>query len=810
MRKFQKTQAEEFVALLGQAHDEIRKAMEKKNTEAARSILADCQDGAIALGELIEKAEGEGFVTISLLEAYCELVYRIYEELGQEQAVNAGKTYKMLRQSFFRIESSVKNDIKVRKEVVFLPYKASMWDSLESIWRAADKDPDCDAYVVPIPYYDKNPDGSFKEMHYEGGEYPKDVPVVWYENYDFEKRKPDVIYIHNPYDNYNIVTSVPPFFFSENLKKYTDKLVYVPYFILKEIKPDNDAEIDGIKHFVITPAVFNAHKVIVQSENMKQVYVKVLLDATNDHSESARKYWNDKILGIGSPKLDKVSNMKKEDLEIPDEWLKIIEKPDGTWKRIIFYNTSVVALLENSEKMLEKMESVFNTFKENKDDIALLWRPHPLIKATIESMRPQIRKGYDTIIRKYREESWGIYDDTSDVDRAVVLSDAYYGDGSSIVQMFRQIGKPMMIQNPVVNTKLDNEYYLLSGWCRDGEYLYFIPNDLKVLVKYSERTQKNEWVRSLYDIEQERFNMYSDIKKYGSKLYFIPMHDNKIVIYDLDTEQTERISIPYSKHWDCTWGNFSRAYCYEGSLYLIGYKYPGIVRLDLEAERCEQVLDYCTMYGSSAENQNTSMDSVEKDGNIYMPLPVANGIVKYNIKRNISTLYELKNSGEQYYRAIAYDGKDFWLTVDGAVYLKWNEESKDGEILTHPEQEKIKGDNLYRYSFFCERKIYVFSSKEAPIVVVDCEHFEQSYLIWKEKSSMKGYRVDNLYIEERYCCFIDIEDRVNRFLDGKTGEITEGKRKKDRKKIIHALFSGSRNMVIKEGGFSLSDFIEMI
>ena len=107
MRKFQKKQAEEFVALLGQAHDEIRKAIEKKNIAAARSLLADCQDGAIALGDLIEKAEGEGCVTISMLEAYCELVFRIYEELGREQTVNVNKIYKMLRQSFFRIESSV-------------------------------------------------------------------------------------------------------------------------------------------------------------------------------------------------------------------------------------------------------------------------------------------------------------------------------------------------------------------------------------------------------------------------------------------------------------------------------------------------------------------------------------------------------------------------------------------------------------------------------------------------------------------------------------------------------------------------------
>lgn len=107
-----------------------------------------------------------------------------------------------------------------------------MWDSLESVWKEADADPDCDAYVIPIPYFDKNQDGSFCEEHYEGDQYPKDVPIIHYNEYDLEMRHPDVIYIHNPYDEYNNATSVHPHFYSKNLRNFTDKLIYIPYFIL--------------------------------------------------------------------------------------------------------------------------------------------------------------------------------------------------------------------------------------------------------------------------------------------------------------------------------------------------------------------------------------------------------------------------------------------------------------------------------------------------------------------------------------------------------------------------------------------------
>ena len=100
--------------------------------------------------------------------------------------------------------------------------------------------------------------------------------------------------------------------------------------------------------------------------------------------------------------------------------------------------------------MIDKIKDVFAVFKENKDDVALLWRPHPLIEATLESMVPEILEQYRQIVKEYKEEGWGIYDDSPDMNRAIIISDAYYGDGSSIVQLYEKLEKPIMIQNPEV------------------------------------------------------------------------------------------------------------------------------------------------------------------------------------------------------------------------------------------------------------------------------------------------------------------------------------------------------------------------
>lgn len=319
------------------------------------------------------------------------------------------------------IDSIIKrleNDKEVKKEILFLPYKASMWDSLESIWQAADEDKEhCQAFVVPIPYCDRNPDGTARQWHCEADQFPSYVPITDYREYDIAKHHPDVIYIHNPYDEYNIVTSVAPQYYSHELKKHTKMLVYVPYFVTGDtIEP----------HFCQTPAVVNADKVIVESEEIKRQY-----EAYYPGGNPPK----DKFLALGSPKFDKVLSSKKEDFVLPDSWKKIIAN-----KKVILYNTSLSAMLENSDKVNDKLRYVFSVFK-GRNDVILWWRPHPLMKASMKSMRPNILHEYEQIEQEYINEGWGIYDDTAELDRAIIWSDAYYGDMSSVVWLYKVTGK---------------------------------------------------------------------------------------------------------------------------------------------------------------------------------------------------------------------------------------------------------------------------------------------------------------------------------------------------------------------------------
>ena len=78
------------------------------------------------------------------------------------------------------VQQYLRDEVYIKKEIFFLPYKASMWDSLESVWQAAvDDKAHCNAYVVPIPYYERNSDGEIGERRCEADLFPDYDKVIY-------------------------------------------------------------------------------------------------------------------------------------------------------------------------------------------------------------------------------------------------------------------------------------------------------------------------------------------------------------------------------------------------------------------------------------------------------------------------------------------------------------------------------------------------------------------------------------------------------------------------------------------------------
>lgn len=344
------------------------------------------------------------------------------------------------------LKKELSEEREVKLEVVFMPYKLSMWDSLESIWRAANDDDRCNATVVPIPYYDRNPDRTLGKLHYEGNEYPEDIPVVHYERYDVSAHQPDIIYIHNPYDDSNTVTSIDPRYYSFNLKKYTNMLVYVPYFI-------SGAYIDhqAFAHKHLMSCVRWVDKIVVQSHTHKKLYAACGVN-------------EGKLLVQGSPKLDAVINMNEQRVKVPDSWT---EKLRG--RKSIVLNSSIGNMLnvpDYLKKMRERISDILSF-----EELVLIWRPHPLLETTINTLLPQLHDDYMQLIEIVEKSGNAILDLSSSNVAATAVSDGMISDTSSWARQYIATGKPVLMMKGSTKYKHDRFYicdHFSSYFAEDG------------------------------------------------------------------------------------------------------------------------------------------------------------------------------------------------------------------------------------------------------------------------------------------------------------------------------------------------------
>lgn len=392
-----------------QTEDIIKNVQEK---------LADIQQALIETGNLIEQIKGENTESVKCIEKFCDTLYMVYQ----------GNTYDITGE-LDNLNSVIENEIITRKEIVIIPYRAADWSYVKNIWEQAEKNPETDVIVAVLPYYYKEYDGSVKEYVNELNDFPEEINAIDICSYNLELHHPDMIYIQNPFDNENKAVSVYKEYYSDILKKNTDKLVYVQSFQLEEFSSNDERAYKNMSSYCTVPGVVNADEVYVQSDNMREIYIKKLTEFAGDNTEDI---WRKKIC-------------------VKPEWMndkKETTSHAGGKKRILFY-TSISGIMQNQDEAVEKIERVLKTFKQYSEEIEVIWCVQELVDAVLPSLNRKLYECLNNIRNNYMLEKIGhVYNDK---DKKLLCScDAYYGDTSPVVQEYRNNGKPVMIMDYMV------------------------------------------------------------------------------------------------------------------------------------------------------------------------------------------------------------------------------------------------------------------------------------------------------------------------------------------------------------------------
>lgn len=368
--------------------------------------------------------------------------------------------------------------------VLFLPYKYSMWDSLESIFEAAKKDENCEAYVMPIPYYDKDQEGNFTEMHDESGAHPDDIGIISWQDNQVDEIDPDVIFIHNPYDGNNLVTSIHPKYYTNKLVRKDRVVIYVPYYV-------SYTDDEGISVFMGSAGYYTDY-VIVQSEWYKEKFELEMIkhNILND---------GNKFIVLGNPKYDKIRSMNKYEYPLKDDWKEKLFDVSGDKKFTVLLDTTIEILTKGKEKTLKKVEKVIDFFEKQKD-FALIWRPHPLIKPMLRNMFPELVPEYKKLVDRCKNLDNCIFDDTNDMHTAMAWSDAFMGKYGSMIELYRVAKKPTIMleigekTNFEINGKYDEEGLRakVSGCQVIREKDYGLGNLIDFSMKYHRGEEEDE------------------------------------------------------------------------------------------------------------------------------------------------------------------------------------------------------------------------------------------------------------------------------------------------------------------------------
>ena len=109
--------------------------------------------------------------------------------------------------------------------------------------------------------------------------------------------------------------------------------------------------------------------------------------------------------------------------------------------------------------------------------------------------------------------------------RSIAISDAYYGDRSSLVELFRRLDKPVMIQDVMIQKVKSweelNRIPFEDAYI-DDEYIWFSASSQNGLFSINKKTGETTFKGYFPGEDREGIRLFSRVIYVNNKLYFVP------------------------------------------------------------------------------------------------------------------------------------------------------------------------------------------------------------------------------------------------------------------------------------------------
>ena len=280
--------------------------------------------------------------------------------------------------------------------IAFLPYKRSMWDSMESVytecWVAG-----ADAKVIPLPYQ-RIVDGKVESVDCDRSMFfaqALDISALKEGSFDF-------VVIHYPYDGNNRVTKMLPEYYTAELRKY-GKVVFIPYSCYPGFFTRIHAGLANIDYAFLI------------SEEECEAFIA----AWKNHGVD----FTGRVFGYGSPKIDAIQNLN-------------IGSSD--YLTTVVINTLGAYLFAPFERISLYQHHISNELGRGRK---VIFRPHPLLRQTIKSIRPDTMDAYEKFLSWCRTRDNVEVDESEYLEETLEQADYLISDQSSVLEMWKSTGR---------------------------------------------------------------------------------------------------------------------------------------------------------------------------------------------------------------------------------------------------------------------------------------------------------------------------------------------------------------------------------
>lgn len=385
-----------------------------------------------------------------------------------------------------------------------------------------------------------------------------------------------------------------------------------------------------------------------------------------------------RVLDLGLISIDEIE-VRKENVDIPEEWFPLTVKDGGMRKKIILSANDSTTYVNYGVRALEQLEMTFRSFEKVKDSILLWWRPQPVMRKQLEQISPELGARYQKILEQYRNAGWGICDETDNIDRAVEVCDIYYGDMNPILQQFQDAGKPIMLttiekkesDRREYNRERLNEFRVflsLADFAEDDDKIYFANTNYNALVIVNKETWTIAQFIPFEGIEPNAQNMHLRCIKKQNKICFLPAGIPLVHIYDIENGTQHTCKFRDTDEEETPQESWDYFECDDNQVYLL----PCNGRQELWKWKVpEDALERECWWKLSPVNSALQHGGIDEKS-FYTLVVASNQLYITDIVAQTIDTFSLP---DEHILHITYDGQNFWYTMEAnSDIVCWNKE----------------------------------------------------------------------------------------------------------------------------------------